>query len=48
MKIIEKFAQKQRDIAAFPGVTLAFFGDSVTQGCFEPLRKAEDRIEPAF
>ena len=45
---MKKFAQKERDIAGFSGVTLAFLGDSVTQGCFEPLRKAEDRIEPVF
>lgn len=48
MKIMKKFADKQRDIANYPGVTLAFLGDSVTQGCFEPLRRAEDRIEPVF
>ena len=48
MKVMKKFADKQRDIANYPGVTLAFLGDSVTQGCFEPLRKAEDRIEPVF
>ena len=48
MKVMKKFADKQRDIANYPGVTLAFLGDSVTQGCFEPLRKAKDRIEPVF
>ena len=48
MKVMKKFADKQRDIANYPGVTLAFLGDSVTQGCFEPLRKAENRIEPVF
>ena len=48
MEIMKRFAEKQRDIAGFSGVTLAFLGDSVTQGCFEPLRRAEDRIEPVF
>ena len=48
MNIMKKFAQKQTDIAACSGVTLAFLGDSVTQGCFEPLRKAENQIEPVF
>ena len=48
MKIMKKFAQKQSDIANFPGVTLAFLGDSVTQGCFEPLRKGEKQIQPVF
>ena len=48
MEIMKRFAEKQRDIAGFSGVTLAFLGDSVTQGCFEPTRKAADRIEPIF
>ena len=35
MKIIEKLNAKREDIRAGKPVTIAFFGDSVTQGCFE-------------
>ncbi len=35
MKIIEKIITKQKDIHWNEPVTIAFFGDSVTQGCFE-------------
>ena len=38
MKIAEKLANKSRDHGA-EGVTIAFLGDSVTQGCFEIYRK---------
>ena len=48
MEIMKKIMQKQADNFGHSGVTLAFLGDSVTQGCFEPIRKAEDRIEPVF
>lgn len=35
MKIIEKIKAKQANIWDAPPVTIAFSGDSVTQGCFE-------------
>ena len=35
MKIIEKFNEKSKNLAETPPVTLAFLGDSVTQGCFD-------------
>ena len=35
MKIIEKIAAKGRDRQGQPTPTIAFLGDSVTQGCFE-------------
>lgn len=35
MKIVEKFIARSKNNAAHPPVTLAFLGDSVTQGCFE-------------
>ena len=35
MKIIEKIAKKSADIYGAKPVTIAFLGDSVTQGCFE-------------
>lgn len=41
MKIIEKLAAKAANNEDFPGVTLAFLGDSVTQGCFELLERAD-------
>ena len=48
MKIIEKLARKTRDIGGSEGVTIAFLGDSVTQGCFELYKKENDRIETEF
>ena len=48
MNVIKKFAQKQRDIANFPSVTLAFLGDSVTQGCFETHRRAADELRTRY
>ena len=35
MKIIEKFNEKSKNLAQTPPVTIAFLGDSVTQGCFD-------------
>ena len=35
MRIIEKINQKNKDIYGDKPVTIAFLGDSVTQGCFE-------------
>ena len=35
MRIIEKMAEKSKDNFEKRGVTIAFLGDSVTQGCFE-------------
>ena len=48
MKIAQKFAEKAADNWNAPGVTLAFLGDSVTQGCFEIYRKADGNIETYF
>ena len=48
MKIMEKFAQKQRELANYPGVSLAFLGDSVTQGCFETHRRAVDELRTRY
>ena len=41
MKILEKLAAKAADNSGAPGVTLAFLGDSVTQGCFELLERSD-------
>lgn len=35
MKIIEKFKKKSLDLKGAAPVTIAFLGDSVTQGCFD-------------
>lgn len=47
MKIIEKIVKKQNDNKNNPGVTIAFLGDSVTQGCFEVYMNG-DKIETVF
>ena len=48
MRIIEKMAKKQNDCFNNEGVTIAFLGDSVTQGCFEIFRKENGSIETFF
>ena len=47
MKIIEKLNAKQ-DIYKGRPVTVAFLGDSVTQGCFECYIKEDGAIETVF
>ena len=44
MQIIEKLNKKQ-DIFGGKPVTLAFLGDSVTQGCFENYIKTDGGIK---
>lgn len=48
MKIIEKIAKKQANIWDKDGVTIAFIGDSVTQGCFECYMIDDARLETVF
>lgn len=48
MKIIEKIQKKTRDLNGKKAVTIAFLGDSVTQGCFECYKISEDAIETVF
>lgn len=48
MKILEKLLAKRKDIYGAPGVTIAFLGDSVTQGCFEVYKTDSDSIETVF
>ena len=45
MKIFEKMAQKAKDNFHQEGVTIAFLGDSVTQGCFEIYKKENNQEE---
>lgn len=48
MKILEKMAMKAKDNFNCEGVTIAFLGDSVTQGCFEIYKKEGNEIETFF
>ncbi|MBE5776594.1 MAG: GDSL family lipase [Clostridiales bacterium] len=48
MRIMEKFMQKARDNWNAAPVTLAFLGDSVTQGCFELYIKNDGLHETVF
>lgn len=48
MEILKKMAQKAQANAAHEGVTVAFLGDSVTQGCFEIYKKLDGNIETVF
>ena len=48
MRIIEKMAAKSNDNYNCEGVTIAFLGDSVTQGCFEIYKKENNTIETVF
>ena len=41
MQILKKFAAKAASNDGAPAITLAFLGDSVTQGCFELLERAD-------
>ena len=48
MKIIEKIVNKGRDRLGQPTPTIAFLGDSVTQGCFEVYYKNDGNLETVF
>lgn len=48
MKILEKFKVKANDIRGEKPVTLAFLGDSCTQGCFECHMVTEDRLTTVY
>lgn len=45
MKIMNRIHEKANDNANKPGVTIAFLGDSVTQGCFELYKKATEVLK---
>ena len=47
MKIMRKIAEKQADLYQ-PPVTIAFLGDSVTQGCFEVYRTEAGEVQTVF
>ena len=48
LEFVKKIVAKQNDNANCGGVTVAFLGDSVTQGCFELYRKSDTAIETTF
>lgn len=48
MKILELMKKKQENNMENPGVTIAFLGDSVTQGCFELYQKNDAQVETIF
>ncbi len=48
MKITEKLRAKEANMSQNPSVTIAFLGDSVTQGCFECFLLEDGRIETVF
>jgi len=48
MKIIDKLIAKQKKPLEAPPVTIAFLGDSVTQGCFELYKVSETGFETEF
>lgn len=45
MKIIEKFKDKVQDCDNAPAVTIAFLGDSITQGCFDVYIDENNKIQ---
>ncbi len=48
MEILKKLQAKQEDLCGAPAVTIAFLGDSVTQGCFEVYKTGPESIETVF
>lgn len=48
MEIMKKIAAKAKNNANEASVTIAFLGDSITQGCFEVYKPTETTIETVF
>lgn len=48
MNIMNKIRARAENNSAHEGVTIAFLGDSVTQGCFEVYKTASGGIETIF
>ncbi len=48
MKIVELLKNKKQDLYGQKSVTIAFLGDSVTQGCFECYLTSETSIQTVF
>lgn len=47
-KIVQRIKEKNNDLYANKTITVAFLGDSVTQGCFEVYRNGKESIETIF
>ena len=47
MNIVEKIKRKQDDTSSAP-VTIAFIGDSITQGCFEVYYKTPTQLDTIY
>lgn len=48
MKIVDILKNKNSDVKNCPGATIAFLGDSVTQGCFELYKTGPESFAPVF
>ena len=48
MDILEKILAKQSDLRANKSITIAFLGDSITQGCFDCYYTRDNHIETVF
>ena len=48
MNIINKLSAKQKDLQGAHPITIAFLGDSVTQGCFECYQTGVNSLETVF
>ena len=48
MKIVEKMSYKEKNLGTAEGVTIAFLGDSVTQGCFDLYKEINGNMNTYF
>ena len=48
MKIIQRIAENQSSYGKNRAVTIAFLGDSVTQGCFDVYKNRDGELIPVF
>lgn len=48
MKILDKIQAKAKDLYNNPSVTIAFLGDSITQGCFECYYDENETLQTVF
>lgn len=48
MRILKKIVAKKQNVKGAEPITIAFFGDSVTQGCFELYKTGEKSFQTEF
>lgn len=48
MRILEKIKEKQKNLETCEPITIAFLGDSVTQGCFECYYTSPSSLQTVF